>query len=92
MKRLIFLSFLFSLLFLFSCTHSSIITQTLELAGSNRPELEKVLSHYKNDSLKLRAARFLIENMAYHYTITSPVLTAYYQNEQTKLQTMSPPP
>jgi len=36
----------------------------LEFAGENRPELEKVLSHYKDDSEKLMDARFLIENMS----------------------------
>ncbi len=35
----------------------------LELAGNNRKELEKVLDHYKDDILKLKAARFLITNM-----------------------------
>lgn len=35
----------------------------LQLAGNNRIEFEKVLSYYKNDSLKYRAAVFLIENM-----------------------------
>lgn len=43
----------------------------LNASGDNRKELEKVLSHYssnKGDSLKLCAARFLIENMPGHYT------------------------
>lgn len=42
----------------------------LELAGDNKEELLKVLDHFKNDpdSLKYGAARFLIENMAYHHT------------------------
>ena len=40
----------------------------LEFAGENRPELEKVLTHYKNDSEKLMAARFLIENMPHFYS------------------------
>ncbi|MDP3434848.1 MAG: hypothetical protein Q8T04_18060 [Bacteroidota bacterium] len=35
----------------------------LQQAGNNRPELEKVLAHYKNDSLKYRATVFLTENM-----------------------------
>jgi len=35
----------------------------LEFARENRPELEKVLTHYKDDPEKLMAARFLIENM-----------------------------
>lgn len=39
----------------------------LEFAGSNRKELEKVLAHYANDSLKLAAAYFLIENMPRWY-------------------------
>jgi hypothetical protein len=39
-------------------------------AGNNRVELEKVLRHYTNDSLKYIAAYFLIENMPYHYSFT----------------------
>jgi len=35
-------------------------------AGSNKTELIKVLNHYKNDSLKNEAARFLIKNMLGH--------------------------
>ncbi|MFV0588252.1 hypothetical protein [Bacteroides reticulotermitis] len=40
----------------------------LDYAGTNRAELEKVLAYYKDpkDSLKLRAACFLIANMPYH--------------------------
>ena len=39
------------------------------LAGKNYRELKRVLNHYsrdKADSLKLKAARFLIDNMSYH--------------------------
>ncbi|MDR1130334.1 MAG: hypothetical protein LBK96_05080 [Prevotellaceae bacterium] len=42
------------------------INNVLQQAGDNRSELEKVLKHYSRrpaDSLKLRAAEFLIENM-----------------------------
>lgn len=39
----------------------------LEFAGENRRELEKVLEYYSNDSLKYRAACFLIENMPRWY-------------------------
>ena len=39
----------------------------LKFAGENRVELEKVLSHYAEEPEKLAAARFLIENMPYHY-------------------------
>jgi hypothetical protein len=41
------------------------VKQTLELAGENRTELQKVIDHYQKpeDSLKLKAAYFLIGNM-----------------------------
>lgn len=45
------------------------VANALNLAGSNKTELEKVLDQYKKrpaDSLKYRAALFLIENMPYH--------------------------
>lgn len=45
------------------------LEKVLEMAGTNRAELEKVMEHYRGDSLKLRAARFLIENMQYHFSI-----------------------
>lgn len=38
----------------------------LASAGANKEELVKVLRHYEGDSLKYRAACFLIENMPYH--------------------------
>lgn len=40
----------------------------LRLAEENREQLEAVLNHYKEDSLKLEAARFLIRNMPYHHS------------------------
>ena len=42
------------------------LEEALLLAGENRPELEQVLEHYKDDSLKLEAARFLIRHMPGH--------------------------
>ena len=51
------------------------VEQALSLAGENRAELEKVLARYSvalDDSLKLRAAEFLIENMPGH---------SYYEGE-----------
>jgi hypothetical protein len=53
---------------LISCNRSSLLEQSL--AGDNRAELEKVLAHYAQnpaDSLKYRAAVFLIGNMAGYY-------------------------
>jgi hypothetical protein len=63
-----------------SCGNSDINT-ALEFAGENRAELEKVLTHYSQnsvDSLKLRAAEFLIANMVYHYSIESAEMLEYY--------------
>lgn len=53
---------------------------TLQASGSNRHELEKVLAHYSqeaSDSLKLKAARFLIENMPGHYSYYGEILDNY---------------
>jgi hypothetical protein len=57
----------------FSCSenYSPAIEAVLKQAGDNRVELENVLKHYsKNpaDSLKLRAAEFLILNMPGKYS------------------------
>lgn len=85
LKKLIFI-FLFAtignLLFL-SCSkkeeavsHILLLEAALQQAGENRAELEKVLSRYKtnpSDSLKYKAACFLIENMPYY---------TYYKGEQ----------
>lgn len=47
------------------------LDQALKLAGDNRVELEKLLKHYENDSLKLEAAEFLIRNMPRQYSVLS---------------------
>lgn len=51
------------------CAHRDALEDALGLAGSNRSELETVLDHYKNDSLKYEAAVFLIKNMPYRYSL-----------------------
>lgn len=58
--------FLILLLVCAGCSNNSNLKQALNLAGENRAELEKVLKHYKKDPEKLKAARFLIENMPGH--------------------------
>jgi hypothetical protein len=79
MKKYILLIFL---LFLFSCTQqNNYLQEALQQAGSNRTELEKVLKHYENDTLKLRAAEFLIENMPAHYSYKNEKLLQSYYNE-----------
>jgi hypothetical protein len=58
---------------MFSCSkpYSNELEAVLEQAGKNRRELEKVLKHYSRepaDSLKWRAAEFLIVNMPGKYS------------------------
>lgn len=65
-------SFLIVAVVITSCTGKmNKLEEALEKAKNNRSELLKVLDYYKSDSLKRKAAEFLIENMpgriAYHY-------------------------
>jgi len=68
------------------------LTRALEVSGKNRKQLELVLAYYSApaDSLKLKAAEFLIQNMPEHYSRkydrSSGVFAAldtasYFQNE-----------
>lgn len=59
---------------MYSCQQNAHLEQALELAGENRPELEKVLTHYRDSGLKYDAALFLIENMPGCYGADSTVL------------------
>lgn len=64
------------MLALVGCIAHSPLDQALSQAGENRKELEALLNHYSihpEDSLKLKAACFLIENMPAYY---------YYENEK----------
>lgn len=67
---------------LFSCQSSGKerLNQALKFAGENKIELEKVLKHYKNDSLKLKAAIFLLENMPFYYAYESKQFDQYKNN------------
>ena len=52
----------------------------LNASGTNRSELERVLQYYSSktqDTLKLRAAEFLIKNMPGHYTLEGELIDAY---------------
>ena len=65
--------FFFITLF-FSCTNTPTdVYEVLSSAGNGRSDLQAVIDHYKNnpsDSLKLKAAYFLIKNMRHHYATT----------------------
>ena len=50
------------------------LNDALKFAGENRIELEKVLKHYENDSLKLKAAMFLIENTKVNNSISIKII------------------
>lgn len=47
------------------------VDTVLSISGPNRTELETVLSHYKHEPQKLKAAKFLIANMRYHHSYYS---------------------
>ena len=75
MKRVSFLVLISFLIFFVACNQetkeytSEKLEKVYEEAGDNRVELEKVIVHYsekQEDSLKLKAAYFLIENMLEH--------------------------
>ena len=77
------MSLLPAIFFLSSCFRTpSPLEQALEIAGNNRPELEEVLAHYKNegDVQKLEAARYLIENMPWHFSYSTNRIDDYYTN------------
>ena len=62
------------IIFLSSCYHipddiPDDTVKVLHMAGNNRSELQRVLEYYRDDSLKFRAACFLIANMADEYAI-----------------------
>lgn len=55
------------------------LAYSLKFAGKNRVELQKVLDHYKNDSNKLNAAIYLIENMPHHFSYKIPSMDKWEQ-------------
>lgn len=73
------------LLLLNSCNRfhatSDGVEETLTQAGDNRKELFKVIQHYreKDDTLKLKAAMFLIGNMKDKYYFSGKEIDTYYQ-------------
>lgn len=77
MKKFVFMCML---LLCWGCQSTDPLEEALELAGENRGELEQVIAHYSrspDDSLSLKAAIFLIENMPGHYTAESEDLQHY---------------
>lgn len=52
----------------------------LKRSSNNRVELAKVLKKYENDSLKVKAASFLISNMKGLYALDGPSMDKYYSS------------
>ncbi|MCK9640123.1 MAG: hypothetical protein M0R39_09465 [Prolixibacteraceae bacterium] len=77
------LFFIFSTIIIGLCGyvwHERKLRSALEQAGTNKGELLKVIDHYKKDPadrMKLDAARFLIENMAGHFSYDTSYLYRY---------------
>lgn len=81
-RQLIF-NFCTFLLFLNGCqlkTTAPGVEEAMSQAGNNRQELFKVVQHYQGeeDSLKLKAALFLIENMTDKFYLTGKSVDEYY--------------
>ncbi len=79
-KTYIIISIIATFLFVNCNKTTTKLEYSLQSAGDNRIELEKVVNHYSNnekDSLKLKAAIFLIENMVGHYTVTGKDIDKY---------------
>lgn len=73
------ISILLAFLFISCSFENDALEYAYKVAGPNSGELEAVMNHYRNDSLKLAAARFLIENMPGHYSYKSKEIDKYYE-------------
>lgn len=63
-----------------ACSDRAALEHALRYAGNNRAELEAVMDHYgadPADSLKLRAAKYLIKNMPYHMSYPAEAYAEY---------------
>lgn len=84
MRKIISLKLIFLIITITcSCKKETAINIALEKANSNRLEILKVINHYQNidnqDSLKLKAALFLIENMPEHGSLWSEAIDTFRQ-------------
>ena len=63
---------------LLSCNSNDYLQHSLDYAGNNRAELEKVLRHYKNDEQKHEAAVFLISNIGGRYAMVGERVDGFH--------------
>jgi len=78
MKKTLVLCFFALSLTAFSCVRNDALERALDLAGSNRSQLEIVLDHYRDSPEQLAAARYLVENMPAHYSYSGNDIDLYY--------------
>lgn len=80
--------FVISILFsisLFSCRQENrLLDMSLEMAADNRPELEKVITHYADNPQKREAAEWLIANMPGHSVDWSEGIQAFADSVMTR--------
>ena len=73
-----------------SCSNEQrYLRYALKVAGENRPQLERVLDHYRHedkDPSKLAAAKYLIINMPGHFSYTDTATVDFYYNAALKIQ------
>lgn len=62
-----------------ACGNKNQLEEVLMFADENRNELEKVLEYYEQDSLKKRAAEFLIQNIGNKRYFAGKQLEGYNQ-------------
>ncbi|MDE6533140.1 MAG: hypothetical protein K2M27_06375 [Muribaculaceae bacterium] len=72
---------------LISCSRNGNLTATLDHAGENRAELEKVLEHYSSEPEKLQAAEWLIVNMPGHYAVYGEAVRTFSDSIAAKAMT-----
>ncbi len=60
-----------------SCSRDGNLSAALDLAGDNRAELEKALSHYSGEPEKLQAAEWLVANMPGHSSVGGEAVRAF---------------
>lgn len=80
---------IFILLF-YSCNADKDMESALKSAGENREELETVLNYYANDckdSLKLKAAKFLIKNIPIYYSYNGMSLDNFKNDFSNTIET-----
>lgn len=76
--KLIVIPFIVATIFIYGCSGKSPYMSLEDILKENK-QLRVVLEKYKQDTLKLRAAEFLIENLPYHYSYEGAAVENYHK-------------